>query len=316
MDLPKYDQYEQMFGAGPLATNYAMKDMGLAQQFQQQKLEQEKQASQKATLANQFDTENNPMLLEQQRLINTGRGYANDSAGVKARIDKATEGLQLDAAQQKFIKEAKQSDLDQMELQAQKWAYSPDPQQRAQGEQMLKMHKDFIKLREQDRLKADEQKRAYGYSSKLEGQRQAGAQKLQGMKADAKAAAAAGVGNIFERVQSGKVDPAKAAVAFGSAALEAQAKGDLESANLYQNAAAKMEQLANSVKPDTQANKPDMAAVTGLPTIAPRQPTFAQPTPASQGAPIPQDIPSGAKQIGTSKGKPVYELNGKRFILQ
>jgi hypothetical protein len=298
MELPQYDQYEKWFGGGPLATHYGMNQMDLAKQFQDQKLLQEGHTTRKQELANLFDEQNNPLRIENQQISNRKLGYEADSSGVKSRIDVATEGLQLDTKQRELVQKAKQADLDMMEIQGQQWAYSPDPKLRAQGEQLLRMHKDFVKLRDEQKFSADESAKGRSHAFAMEAQRAKNAQALVGTRAAAKASADKSVTDVFKAVQTGKVPPDKAATAFGAAALEAEVKGDTELAAVYRNAAAQMEQLSITTKPDMRAGKPDLGGA-GIATTPPRAPTFT-PGPVQtpkQAAPAPSNIPPGAVQM-------------------
>lgn len=288
MELPQYDQYEKWFGGGPLATHYGMNQMDLAKQFQDQKLLQEGHTTRKQELANLFDEQNNPIRLQQGQLENEGLGLKNRGLGVDTRIKEATEGLQLDATQKGLIQKAKQSDLDMMEIQGQQWAYSPDPKLRAQGEQLLRMHKDFVKLRDEQKFRADEAAKGRSHDFALEDRRAANAKALVGVRAAAKESSVKGVQDVYAAVQSGKVSPDKAAAAFGAAALQAEAQGDAEQAAVYRNAAAQMEQLSITTKPDMRAGKPDLGGA-GIATTPPRAPTFTPgpaPTPKPTQAPI------------------------------
>jgi len=300
MELPKYDQYANWFGGGPLATHYGMNQMDLAKQFQTEKLTQERQTVKKNELANLFDEQNNPLKLENQRITNRKLGYEADSSGVKSRIDVATQGLQLDAKQKEYIKSAKQSDLDMMEIQGQQWAYSPDPKLRAQGEEILRMHKDFLKLRDTQKFQAGEADKNRKHDFALEAQRAKSAQALVGARAAAKGAGSGtGIQDVFTAVQNGKVPPDKAAVAFGAAAMQAQIAGDFEGATRYQQAASVMEQLAQGLKPQPLVGKVDQGAVTGLPTTPPRAPVFQAPlSPAVPAvAPKVQVPPAAAEHL-------------------
>jgi len=278
MDLPNYTDLGKIYEMNPGAFMEAQGQMGLARQFQDQKLQQESELTRSKSLANQFDEKNNPLKLENQQITNRKLGYEADSSGVKSRIDVATEGLQLDAKQKEFVQKAKQSDLDMMEIQGQQWAYSTDPKLRAQGEQILRMHKDFVKLRDTQKFAAEESAKGRSHDFALEAQRAKSAQALVGARAAAKGAGSnLDIADVFTRVQNGKVPPDKAAVAFGAAALQAQAAGDDDKASLYQNAASVMEQLALGLKPNPLAGKVDQGAVTGLPTTPPRAPVFQAP---------------------------------------
>lgn len=311
MDMPSYDQYGKWFGDGPMSLHYGMQQMDLAKQFQYQKYLQEQEATKKASLQNLFDEQNNPLRIQSQEISNRKLGYEADDAGVKSRINVATEGLQLDAKQKEFIQKAKQSDLDMMEIEGQRMAYSmhPDPniraQERAQGEQLLKMHKDFVKLREEGKIRSDLEKQKFGYDLELEKRRAANAQALAQTRASAKTG---GIKSVYDAVMSGKVSPDKAAAAFGAAALQAEVEGDMNAAAEYRNAAATMEKLATTTKPDAMVGKPDVGAMGGIPTTPPRQPTFTpqQTAPAQKPASL-ADVQKLYPGVPADKLKQAYK---------
>lgn len=305
MDMPSYDQYGKWFGDGPMSLHYGMQQMDLAKQFQDQKYLQEQEATKKASLQNLFDEQNNPLRIQNQEISNRKLGYEADDAGVKSRINAATEGLQLDAKQKEFIQKAKQSDLDMMEIEGQRMAYSPDPQVRSQGEQLLKMHKDFIKLREQGKIQSDQDAQRHKYALELEAQRARNAQALAQTRASAKTG---GIKSVYDAVMSGKVAPDKAAAAFGAAALQAEVEGDMNAAAEYRNAAATMEKLATTTKPDAMVGKPDVGAMGGIPTTPPRQPTFTpqQQAPAQKPASL-ADVQKLYPSVPADKLKQAYK---------
>lgn len=109
----------------------------------------------KAQLANMFAEENNPVLVEQNRLENQAKQARlpgilaeSESSQLKTGRERATQGDAIEAAKKRFIKEASDHDLGMLENRAQQMAYSQDPATRAQGEQILRMHKDIVKQRE------------------------------------------------------------------------------------------------------------------------------------------------------------------------
>jgi len=294
MDMPGYTDYGKMYEMNPGAFMQAQEQAGLAQQFQKQKQLQAEQTTQGMGLDNMFKQDTYGDRVRKGTADADLAGYQASDAGVKNRINTATEGLQLDAQQRKLLMEASKADLDGMELEAQRLAYSQNPQEREAGSQLLKMHKDFIKMREEGDIRADAAKEAHKNNLQLEGVRQSGQIKLENLRSSnrvaAKGSATQGIGDVYRAVQSGKVSPDKAAAAFGSAALQAQAAGDMEMYTQYATAAAQMERLAMTTKPDAAAGKPDVGALGGIPVVPPRVPTFTPPAAGAlpQAAPIPQ----------------------------
>lgn len=285
MDMPGYTDYGKMYEMNPGAFMQAQEQVGLAQQFQQEKQRQAEQTTQGMGLDNMFKQDTYGDRVRAGTAAADTAGYQAMDAGVKSRINQKTEGLQLDASQRKLLMEASKADLDGMEVEAQRLAYSTNPQEREAGVKLLGLHKDFIKMREEGNIRADAATQAQKHAKELEGMRQSGQIKLETLRGTnrvaAKGAAAQGIGDVYKAVQSGKVSPDKAAAAFGSAALQAQAAGDMEMYTQYATAAAQMERLAMTTKPDAAAGKPDIGQLGGIPVTPPRTPTFQ--APAAQG---------------------------------
>ncbi len=149
VQLPGYDQYSKWFGEGPGGYAMASDQMDLAKLFADQSLQQQQNATQKGTLENLFQQQNDPQRLKELELKNQGTGFDNVTKGVASRINAATEDQKLKSTMAELASAASKSDLDGMEYNAQRMAYSKDPQEKARGEALLKMHKEFIKIREQ-----------------------------------------------------------------------------------------------------------------------------------------------------------------------
>jgi hypothetical protein len=290
MELPQYDQYEKWFGGGPLATHYGMNQMDLAKQFQDQKLLQEGHTTRKQELANLFDEQNNPLKIENQQISNRKLGYEADSSGVKSRIDVATEGLQLDSKQRELVQKAKQADLDMMEIQGQQWAYSPDPKLRAQGEQLLRMHKDFIKLRDTQKFTADEAAKGRSHDFAMEAQRAKNAQALVGARA------ASGGGGSSPTLPTTDKMRAYWLQKLG----EARARNDMAA---YQEA----EDMVNFVTAQMAASRGDpkvgTPTITPEGTIAPRPP---RPMPTAPPLTTPQPKPTQAPTASFAEEQKQY----------
>lgn len=257
MDLPNYTDYGKMYEMNPGAFWQAQQQVDLAQMFQDQKLQQERSIAEAKDLQNIFDRQNNPLKLEEQTLKNQG-------LGVDTRIKTSTEPLALDAAQKEFIYKASKADLDGMEVEAQRMAYSPDPKVREQGVQLLTMHKDFIKLREDAAIEEGKQKRLFEQQIKLQQMRDQAAAK----KAAARSANRAKVAGLSADKQYAE---------YMRLAQEAQDAGDDEGAAYYFGWAQKVNEGIANRRPDPNINKPDVGSM-GVPTIAPKAPAQIPPT--------------------------------------
>lgn len=277
MEMPNYLDYDKMYEMNPMAFHEAQGQLGLARQFQDQKLQQEQARVKQMTLANQFDEQNNPLRLQRSGLENTGLDLTNRQNAVKTRISEQTEGLQLDATQRKLIMEASKADLDAMEFEGQRMAYSPDPNIRAAGEAMLKMHKDFIKMREQNKFTADENAKQRAHQTALERERQAAMNQRAAAQAKLKADSTKATDKMSTDQRIGW---------YVQKAEEAYQAGDAESYNYYQSQVQYLNSLIASRRPDTMVGKPDTGAITGLPTVQPRpSPVAPGQQPSQQPAP-------------------------------
>lgn len=277
--------YDSLFGGGAMGAHYALQDRDLEREKAQQAMAMQQENIKQQQLANMFAEQNNPLKLQEQTLSNEQMGYTNRQKKLDTSMNEELAPLKFNAEQKKYIQQVKQSDLDGMEYEAQRMAYSPNKEEAAEGLRLLQMHKDFVRLREQQKFTTSERVAGQGHDFALQAQRAKDAQALEGSRqagrAAAKAQAGAGIKSVYDSVASGKVSPANAAAAFGARALEAEASGDLEQAQLYRQAASQFESLAVTVKPDSNAGKMAIDPNTGTIGQRPaRAPTFGGQPPA------------------------------------
>jgi len=136
--------YDEMFGGGAMGAHFALQDRDLEREKAQGAIQQQ-------NLANMFAEQNNPMRLQEQQLQLDGLGYDNQ---VKAQTAQLAP-LKYNAEQADFIQKIKKAELDGMQLEAQRMAYSPDKAISEEGQRMLLLHRDFLKLREQGTQKQE-----------------------------------------------------------------------------------------------------------------------------------------------------------------
>jgi hypothetical protein len=299
MEMPNYLDYGKMYEMNPGAFWQAQNQVGLAQQFQDQKLAQEQEVTKQKNLANLFTEQNDPLRLENQRISNEKLGFETSDAGVKSRINKATEGLQLDQAQRDFVTKAKKSDLDQMELVAQQMAYSQNPQERSQGESLLKMHRDFVKIREEGKIRADEGVAAGRRALDLERMRAGNQRSLEQLRIDAgkyNKKNSGTISSINDALRSGKLTYERAAVLMAN---EAAGADDPVEQQRFLNMARMYEEMNLRQKTAGVQGKVDVGATTGLPTqqVAPVIPPQGQPQ---------QQAPAAAPRMALSQLKQMY----------
>jgi hypothetical protein len=259
-------------------------------------------ANQAQGIENLYKSQNNPLLVEQTKLENQskqaripGEAAQSRSFGFKADREAATQGDAIAAARAKFVADASDADISMLENRAQKMAYSMDPNERAQGEQLIRMHKDIIR----DREKQDAQLKRQIQLSRVNGEE---ARKTQGQAIEAGKYTRSGKGgggglaDVDAAAQSGKLGFEKAATAYASAAQQAMQAGDQEEAARLFSIANQYNQMyiqgRQAGAAATQAGKLDMGANTGMPTVPlrPVQP-FQAPGQQPTQAPAPAATP-------------------------
>jgi hypothetical protein len=245
--FPQTKDIQDVFGGGVFAAHQMMNNMDIARQYQQQKMAEQEQITRQKELTNQYDAFNNPIRLRSntadaygKELSNIGKQYENLGKARTERISAATESFQLDAAQKKLIQEASDADLKVMENLAQRMAYSSDLNEAEHGLDLLKMHKDFVKIREQG---AEQRKTA--------AQQQQHAKDLEKFKQDqiserekAKLLARSTANTSIEEQLKKSRNPVQTAEILAAGAMQALQRGDNEAAALYQQLAIEARQRA------------------------------------------------------------------------
>jgi hypothetical protein len=106
--------------------------------------------------------------------------------------------------------------------------------------------------------------------------------------------------------------------------FEAQQRGDFDAANMHYDQVRYLTEIRAFERPDPMAGRPDFSAQ-GVPVV-PQREAPVPPVPQDTRGPIsrtlpqpaaPAQLPQGSRQVGTSRGKPVFETpDGQRFILE
>jgi len=160
-ELPTLETLQATYGYNdPRAYQQAQENQGLAQQFQQQNLAQEANKTQEGFLANQQSTAMNPLLVDQQRGVNTTRGITNQTSQLGLDRANALQFQNLAKDQQQAILDMKENDIKAIEQHGRQLSYSNDPNERAQGQQIYEMGQTFRAAKqEQDYKVALEQEK-------------------------------------------------------------------------------------------------------------------------------------------------------------
>lgn len=211
---------------------------GMFAMDRQEGAQRSQQINQASALQDYYQNEQmNPLRVRSQELANDTSlaqlpGFKADSSlkQDRAKISRDTLGLQLTAQQKKLLADASDDDVKLLENTAQQLAYSSDPQESAQGQKLLALHKAVIQEKSKQKYMSDRQ-------LELEKLRGKDAIDLANVNNAAGRYKKGGALSVSEQLRSGKLSYEKAAVLTNAMADEAEAKGDQEQALLYRNMA-------------------------------------------------------------------------------
>ena len=147
-------------------------------------------------------------------------------------------------------------------------AYSPDPKVREQGTQLLKMHKDFVKMREQQKFQAAENEKSRAAELR--------AAQIRAASGGSRGGSSSG-GHI-------KMSTDQYRASLLQRMEQARAAGDQQSYDYFEQQLDFVNNITAQDRPDPLAGKPDTGAL-GIPTNAPRPKPVAPPLPTTGGTP-------------------------------
>lgn len=292
MDMPGYLDYGKMMEMNPMAYQQATDQLSLAKQFQAEKQKQAEAQTLADLLKNDQSQKMNPMLLEAQGQINQGRGYENQSKSMELDRTKATHQQQLTLDQREMARKLTDQDFKEADQHIERMLRSGDQkqiQEAIKAQQYLpallaekrKHEQEMEKVRyqqQQETGRSVERNQTTLEAARIGAQSRTDVAGMRGTKDQ-------GVVDIEQRVQSGKMSPAQAAVAFHGAAMMAT---DPDKKQLYATLAANYETLAKQIPAAANAGKIDTPAVANLPAMS--QPSafggnLQQPTPIAAKSP-------------------------------
>lgn len=281
-NMPSMADLSTIFGSySPEMYMQGQRQIGYSNQMQEQNIE-------KSSLANQFSAQQNPQLLENQRLQNEGVGFDNQSKGAKARFDVATEGFKLDDEKRKQALAAPEHEIKMMAAQAQQMAYSPDPAVQAKGKKLMQMSQAAIEARQKHTEEIEKQELIRKSAERVAAGNNAATRYTADKNLEGRKIGVTGKSDPMTIVS--KLGYEKAAQYFHTQAMFTE---DAEMALKYKELAATYEQ-ANLAQKNAAAQGKVDPSFTGLPT---------QTVPTHMGTQTPKPQAPSAPAVGTvSKG--------------
>lgn len=137
MPLPSLGELSQAEFMSPMMFQQAQNQIGLGNQQAQQNLDQGAANLQATTLQNLFNEQNNPQLVEQQGLMNVGRGYTNRENAVKAKQTEELAATDTEAKRAEMLKKVDEDKLASLTARGQALMMDPDPEKAAAGKKMM-----------------------------------------------------------------------------------------------------------------------------------------------------------------------------------
>lgn len=149
-ELPSLAELQSTYGAwNPDAYNQAKSNQDLAGMYQQQKLLQEGTNTQKGIQEYNQNEAMNPLLVEQQGLVNTGKNQANQTGALQLQRDYAIQGQRLQQDQVDAIQKMTDSDFKTIQQHGQQLLYSSDPNEQAQGQKIIDASKEAYLIKQE-----------------------------------------------------------------------------------------------------------------------------------------------------------------------
>ena len=266
------------------------------------------QGIEKSRLANMFSAQQNPQLLEHQRLQNEGLGFDNTSKGVKSRFDVATEGFKLDDAKRAQALAAPEHEIKMMGVKAEQMMYNPDPAVQAKGRQLMEMSKAAVEARQKHQWEMDKQDLIRKSAERVGAGNNTATIRAAQIAADSRKAA--GAKSADPKVIAAKLGFEKGAAYY---AIQAEQTDDPDEKAKLLDMAGRFERANLAQKNAGAAGKLDIGDVTGMPTVQPNL-QFGQPsaTPPANLAQKPVAAPpQGAVQMLRSNPSLASQFDAK-----
>lgn len=334
LNMPSLQELGQMEFMSPLANQQAQRQIDLATMFQKQNLQSGEHALQKAAMDNMFQTQNDPLKLQGKKLENEGITSDNIIKKINAEQRQQLAPMELEAKRMEIVKKWSDDKLAKAMNDAQEMIWSGDPAAAEKGKSLYmnsfkelserRKHQDTVSLHKMDNDSAE--RRSAGNNAATLGAAQISANaRMATAKSRQKLA-----GTVEDQIAGAKTFQ-HAANIYEAAAIKAMNEGDDEAANHYKQLAARSlladQQRGTAGATDARLGaQPDVSRLTNgriqpqgrsLPPV-PEIPSRSASGPVTNAPPVVKPIPKlpeGSKQIGTHKGKPVYQTpDGKKFL--
>lgn len=146
--FPGMEGLASMEFMSPMAFQQAQQQIGLANQFAQQNLQQKQADYTASILKNLFDAQNNPLLLQGNQLKNENMGYKNAEAQIDARKRAKLELWETEAQKEDYAAKTSADKLKTRMSDLEQDLVSMDPEVRARATALYQNTAGMLKLKE------------------------------------------------------------------------------------------------------------------------------------------------------------------------
>lgn len=321
MDFTTADDLLKMYGNRNPISNFIF-DEQIANQAQNRQLGMQGKGldNRGKELANLYAEQNDPIRLQDNQATLAGKRIKNEQDTFA--LDKTTRTHESDVNQalRDAVSKLKESDLKDLEREAQRLSYSMNPDERKAGLDLMQQHKSFVEIRargEDQRKTAAQQQE---HAKALETQRAGNAVSLERTKAELGKYNRGTTATTVDQQLAKARNALQAAEILENAYYVAVENNDMAAAARYKERAINARQRAAEDASNRAMGAPGMGVDAQGKYTEKARPEAVAPiaggNPGNPRANVNPQLPPGAKQVGTSGGKPVYEINGQQFILE
>lgn len=321
MDFTTADDLLKMYGNRNPISNFIF-DEQIANQAQNRQLGMQGKGLENRAkeLANLYSEQTNPIRALQEQETLSQKRTANRASEFALDKTARTHESDVNQALRDAVSKLKESDLKDLEREAQRLSYSMNPDERKTGLDLLQQHKDFVKIRTQ----GDEQRKTAAqqqeHAKALETQRAGNAVNLERTRAELGKYNRGTTATTVDQQLAKARNALQAAEILENAYYVAVENNDMAAAARYKERAINARQRAAEDASNRAMGAPGVGLnAQGQFSEKARPEAVAPIAGGNSGNPranVNPQLPPGAKQVGTSGGKPVYEINGQKFILE
>lgn len=318
MDYATADDLLKIYGnRNPISNFIYDNQLADQSQFRQLGMQEKGLTNRSKELENLFTEQNNPIRLQDNQAILAGRRIKNDQDTFALAKTARTHEADVNLTLKKAVSGLKEQDLKDLKTEAERLKYSNDPNERQLGLELMMLGEEFQKVLFQGQQSRETAAQQQTHAKELERIKTKNQRDLEQMRIDSGKYSRGGITKTVDDMLLTARSSKQKAEILEQAYYTAWDNNDMALATRYKQRAMEARARAAEDANNTGLGTPGLGlGANGELTPKPR-PAAVAPIAGAATSPQPSpQLPPGAKQVGTSRGRPVYEINGKQFILE